>query len=141
MTPGPGCVCVDASFVVEMLGPPAVAARYFGQWQRWGQAGLDVIGPPLLFAETTSVIRNHVYFGRMTPTEGEQVFAAFLQLRIRQVDLVDLQQRAWQLARTYNLPRAYDTQYVAVAQHAGCELWTADGRLANAVPLSWIKHL
>ena len=49
--------------------------------------------------------------------------------------------KGWELAHEFNRPRAYDTAYLALAQLLGCELWTADERLYNAVQgkLAWVK--
>jgi predicted nucleic acid-binding protein len=51
--------------------------------------------------------------------------------------------RAWELARQYDRPTTYDASYLALAVSAGCELWTADGRLVKAVAASlpWVKTL
>lgn len=47
----------------------------------------------------------------------------------------------WELAQKYNRPTAYDASYLALAEDAGCELWTADGRLVKAAAgtLPWLK--
>ncbi|MDQ6693713.1 MAG: type II toxin-antitoxin system VapC family toxin, partial [Chloroflexota bacterium] len=47
------------------------------------------------------------------------------------------------LAKQFDRPRAYDTAYLAVAQMYGCELWTADEKLYNAVggQLPWVRWL
>ena len=41
----------------------------------------------------------------------------------------------------YNRPRAYDAAYLALAELRGCEFWTTDERLYNAVShdLTWVK--
>ncbi|MBC8099768.1 MAG: type II toxin-antitoxin system VapC family toxin [Armatimonadetes bacterium] len=44
-----------------------------------------------------------------------------------------LYRRAYELAEQLSLPTAYDAQYLAVAEHLGCDFWTADERLYNAV--------
>jgi predicted nucleic acid-binding protein len=109
------------------------------QWQQWVRNQHDVFVPPLFFAEVTSVLRNHVFLGRLSTQEGEAAFEAFLKLRVQMVSPPDLQQRAWNLAKQYNLPRAYDAQYLAVARLLGCDLWTTDQRLANAVGAPWVR--
>jgi predicted nucleic acid-binding protein len=44
----------------------------------------------------------------------------------------DLLKEAYELAVRFNRPRAYDTQYLALAERLGCEFWTADQRLVNS---------
>ncbi|GIV76846.1 MAG: hypothetical protein KatS3mg050_1240 [Litorilinea sp.] len=48
---------------------------------------------------------------------------------------------AWELAKQFNQPRAYDTAYLALAQLHQCDFWTADEKLYNAVKdaLPWVK--
>jgi len=40
---------------------------------------------------------------------------------------------AYELAEEFNRSRAYDAQYLALAQRFSCDFWTADERLFNAV--------
>ena len=44
-------------------------------------------------------------------------------------------------AWTLRLDRAvaHDSAYVALAEKLGCELWTADRRLAGAVDVAWVR--
>jgi len=54
-----------------------------------------------------------------------------------------LQPRALSIATRFKRPKAYDAQYLAVADLLGCELWTADRRLASAVAgeLPWVRYV
>jgi hypothetical protein len=61
------------------------------------------------------------------------------RLPVAQVEPAGLQALAWSLAKRYNRPRVYDAQYLAIASSPGCELWTADQRLANAVAEPWVR--
>lgn len=110
-------------------------------WSQWAAEEAELIGPPLLVAETTSGIRRWTHLGRITQFEGEAVFRQFCRMDIRTVAYPDLHIRAWELATRFNQPRAYDTQYLAVAEREGCEFWTTDRRLYNAVhnALPWVK--
>ena len=126
-------VCVDASFVLHLVLPDERDATIDARWQTWAAAGTEVIGPALLYAEVTSVLRLRVTTGRLTPDEGDAIFAAFNALGIRRVDRDDLHQRAWQLAKKYQTRRAYDMTYLALAQLEDVELWTGDERLVNTV--------
>ncbi len=132
-------VCVDASLAISLLLPDDTTPQASELWRSWKENGLDVVTAPLFFAEVTSVLRENVYFRRILPEEGEVAFRAFLSFPVRSVALTDLQPRAWELAKTHNLRRAYDAQYLAVAASLGCDLWTADQRLVNAVRLPWLR--
>ena len=54
-----------------------------------------------------------------------------------------LYERALSLAEQFNRPTVYDTHYVALAEIAGCDFWTADQRLVNALggKLAFVKTL
>ncbi len=137
----PDQLCVDASFVIAFLLPHDVTQQTFELWQEWIEQGADLVSAPLFFAEVTSVLREHVYHKRIAPYEGEDAFATFAAMPVRSVAPADLQERAWALAKQYNRPKAYDAQYLAVAVGLGCELWTGDQRLVNAVHAPWVRWI
>lgn len=134
-----GQVCVDASLGLLLLLLDPLSERAGDLWQSWGDSKVDIVTAPLFFAEVTSVLREKVHFGRISPDDGQDAFDTFHELTVRSVQPPDLQRVAWRLAREYNRPRAYDAQYLAVAAILGCELWTADRRLVNAVPAPCVK--
>lgn len=134
-----GQVCVDASLPLMLLLPHWLSPRAEALWRLWLQEGREIVTAPLFFAEVTSVLRESVYFGRVLPEEGETAFDTFLQLGAKGVDPADLQRRAWEMAKQHNRPQAYDAQYLAVAASLGCELWTGDRQLVNAVPVPWLR--
>jgi len=51
--------------------------------------------------------------------------------------------RAIELARQFGLPATYDAYYLALAEHEGCELWTADTRMWNSIrgKLTWVRWI
>ena len=67
----------------------------------------------------------------------------FFAYYCRAVSPVGLHQRAWELARHFNRPAAYDAHYLALAEMADCPFWTADKRLFNVVrnELEWVHWL
>ena len=96
-------------------------------------------GPPLLYVEVPSVLREAVYFRRISTQEGERAFETFCDLAITIRDRTDLHLLAWELAKEFQRPRLYDSMYLAVARAESCELWTGDLRLANAVNRPWVR--
>lgn len=129
----PARVCVDASLVLHLVLPDERDAGTEALWTSWAAAHIDVIGPALLYAEVTSVIRLRVATGRLTADEGDEAFAAFNALGIGRVDPDDLHVRAWDLAKQYQTRRAYDIMYLALAHLEDLELWTGDERLVNTI--------
>ena len=134
-------VCVDASLVLALLLTETHSERAAARWQSWRSQGITPIGPPILYAEVTSVLREAVYRGRISPHEGEEAFDTFCAFPIKVLDLPDLHRLAWGLARQYNQPRVYDAMYLAAAQAVQCELWTGDRRLVNAVNRPWVRWI
>jgi predicted nucleic acid-binding protein len=66
-----------------------------------------------------------------------------LAFNVSLVGFPDLHLHAYELATEYNRPTAYDAHYLAVAKWLGCDFWTADERLYNAVRslAPWVRWL
>ena len=132
-------ICLDASIVISMFSPDESTEAATRLWQRCSALGTEAVAPPILVPEVTSVLRQHVYQGRLSPDQGESAFRIFCEMPITIVQDPNLHEFAWQLARRFNRPRAYDAFYVAVAQMENCDLWTGDRRLVNSFRLPWVR--
>ena len=131
--------CVDASLVLMLWLPGEHSGQAEALFTQWANESVSLICPPLLFAEVPSVLRAAVFFSRINHQEGERAFEAFCQLDISISNRGDLHILAWELAKEHRRPRIFDSMYLAVARAEGCELWTGDLRLANAVGQPWVK--
>ncbi len=136
-------ICVDASFALKLVLDEADSEQVQALWSAWTAEDAMLIAPCHLAFEVTSVIRDHVYRSNISAEAGRMAFEAFLAQEIELRHPGDLEVRAWELAAQYDRPTAYDATYLALAESAGCELWTADGRLLKAVAgtLPWVKSL
>jgi predicted nucleic acid-binding protein len=78
------------------------------------------------------LVRKAVYQERITPQQGRIMLAQLLiyPLEFHEDDM--LLTEAYELAVRFNRPRAYDTQYMALAERLDCDFWTADERLVNS---------
>jgi predicted nucleic acid-binding protein len=132
-------VCVDASLVLTLVLPDERSEYVQALWSQWIREQISPFGPPLLYAEVPAVLRQAVFNGRLTFQAGDVAFQDFCDLGIPISTKPNLHLLAWELAKTHNRPRAYDTMYLAAAQAEGCDLWTGDRRLVNAVNLPWVK--
>lgn len=137
----PTPVCVDASLVVKLLLRERFSDAARALWDQWAREGMELVVPPLFFAEVSSVLRQNVFLGRVESNEGDELFEAFLDYRVVPTAPPELYPRAWELAKRYNQRRAYDAQYLAVADIVGCPLWTGDERLANVVNAPWVRYI
>lgn len=134
-------VCVDASLILRTLVPAPFsdeATRLLAAWQR---DAVTLAAPALLAFEVTSSLRRLVHLREITASDGDAAFAAFMRLDIRLSQRKDIFPLAWHLAARFNLARAYDPAYLALAQIRDCEFWTADRRLYNSVgdALKWVR--
>lgn len=101
--------------------------------ENWQKTGEILSAPCLLKSELTAVVRKVVYQQRMTSEQGHKLLEQLLLYPISLYEDDALLKDAYTLAVQFNRPRAYDTQYIALAQRLGCAFWTADERLVNSV--------
>lgn len=85
--------------------------------------------PHLADSEVANALRAQVLRGTATDDEAHTALGQWQRLGIRRFPAAALLQRVWGLR--HNLT-AYDATYVALAEAIGCELVTADRRLAAA---------
>ena len=127
-------ICLDASVAVKLLLPE--------EWSDWAvalynaaiQADEPIVAPPLLPIEVTNILwqRTRVPVG-IRRLEALGQLERFLASAIEIHNPPDLHQHALMFAAAFELPATYDAHYLALAEHFGCPLWTADQRLLRAV--------
>lgn len=98
----------------------------------WQTAQEHLAAPRLFRSEITAVVRKVVYQQRITPDQGRAMLAQLLMYPVEFHEDDTLLKEAYELAVHFNRPRAYDTQYMALAAQLNCEFWTADERLVNS---------
>jgi len=117
------------------------ANQILATWQQ--TAGTRVVAPRLFRSEVTAVIRKAVYQKRIEHVQGRKLLMKLLAYPIEFYEDDALLQMSYEIAEEFNRPRAYDAQYLALAQRLSCKFWTADERLYNAIhqQFSWIRWL
>lgn len=105
----------------------------------WIAQGVIVLAPSLMAYEIANAVHQRVRRGDFTPDDAEQAFTQLYSTGInfrwaRSASVAAaLSARALEIARDYNLGVAYDTQFLALAEHEDCEYWTADRRFFETV--------
>jgi predicted nucleic acid-binding protein len=136
-------VCVDASLILKLFLAESDSAVVDDLWATWLNDATELLAPVHLAYEVTSVIRNRVHRDLLGLEDGEKAVQAFQAQPITLVPPGPFHHRAWALAEQFQRPTLYDAYYLALAESADCELWTADERLVNAVggKLTWLRSL
>jgi predicted nucleic acid-binding protein len=92
--------------------------------------------------ELTSTVRKLRHFGKISATE---VITAIDSMVAFEIELIPphsgLVARAMEWSQRLKRASAYDCFYLALAEENGCDLWTADVKLSNAVQQSWVRLL
>ena len=118
-------VVADASVLVASL----VDQGDTGSWAESWVVGGTVIGPELLPAETTNVLRRLEHTREISTLEAASAHGDLLQLPLRLFSFAPFARRVWALRDNLS---SYDAWYVALAEASDCPLVTMDGRLARA---------
>lgn len=89
----------------------------------------DIAAPDLVDVETVSVLRKRWLAGTVTDQRFAVAVEDLAQLDLERYPTLRFMRRAFELRANVT---AYDSAYVALAEELGCELLTADQRLASA---------
>ena len=136
---------VDASVAVKWLVYEEFTDRAQALLRDSRQVLRPLLGPPLLASEVMNAIYKKLRIEQsITDEEADQALTEFFSWPAVQLYAPPgLYQRAFSFARINNLPRAYDSQYVALAEMLQAEFWTDDRNLIRAVQdvAPWIRWI
>ena len=119
-------IVIDASVLAYVVGDDGSDGRRARQEFR--NAG-DIAAPDLVDVETVAVLRKRWLAGSVSDHRFAAAVDDLGQLYLDRYPTLPFMQRACQLRANV---AAYDCAYVALAETLGCELLTADRRLASA---------
>ena len=134
-------VVVDANILIAFgLADEPLHTQAHRILSAWQTSGERLTAPRLFRSEITAVVRKAVYQERITPEHGRTMLAQLLIYPVEFHEDDGLLKEAYELAVCFNRPRAYDTQYMALAERLNCDFWTADERLVNSTQ-SQFSHI
>ena len=88
-----------------------------------------MVGPGLLFAETTTVLRRLVQTNLLGDSQAQDAVERMLRTPVRIVHEVFIYKRALEIAGRFGQSKAYDTLYLATTELTAATLLTADKRM------------
>lgn len=136
---------VDASFALRLLVPSVETTAAHGHWRQWHQDCRTLLAPSYWSVEVTSGLRRLEASGQLTGSEADRALERSFDLGVDLLPVdaaVSRSALAW--ARRLGQAKAYDGFYLAIAEIAGADLWTADLRLARGARqagAAWVHGL
>jgi predicted nucleic acid-binding protein len=119
-------IVIDASVLANALGDDADDGHAARVELR---AAGDLVAPDLVDVETVAVLRKRWLANTLATERFDAAVSDLQRLDFERVPTLRLMRRAYELRANVT---ASDATYVALAEALGCELLTADKRLANA---------
>jgi predicted nucleic acid-binding protein len=133
---------VDASVTIKWVNPYETLVDQANLLrQRYEQGEVSLLVPSFWDYEVVNGINKAIARGDLNEQEGREAMALLLAVRAQKIPLPS-PQKSYELARRYQRS-VYDSWYLSLAEETGCEFWTADRRLYNAVNprLAFVKWL
>lgn len=138
-------VIVDSSIAIKWVLKEPDSDNARSLLKQWTKARTVMLAPALFIYEFTNILHKYIRKGEMLIDEAKEGLEEILSLGVELEFLEgsELSKRALELALQFGLPATYDPHYLALAEHVGCEFWSADARLWRAVKdeLPWVHLL
>jgi predicted nucleic acid-binding protein len=138
-------IVVDANFLVSLAIPTPVSSRAALATESWLAAQADLFAPALWSYEAVSAIRKYVASGKLSQEEAFQAVTHLLAVGVQDIPASEeLHHMALAWAERLGNFVAYDSAYLALAEHLDAPLWTVDGKLARkvkALGIEWVHDL
>jgi predicted nucleic acid-binding protein len=102
---------------------------------------VSLVVPTFWDYEIANGLNKAVARGQLSAEEGREALTLLLAIHTQKVPLPSPQD-SYALARRYQRS-VYDSWYVSLAEKIGCDFWTADQKLYNALKdtIPWIRCL
>ena len=135
-------VVVDANFSLAHVLPLPYSPAVIQRMRAWQNELPRILVPGLWEYEVVTGLRRACFQGLLSLEQAQTSLDELLGMVLEVVPAsAKLHRRALEWAERLGQSRAYDAQYLALAEQAGAELWTGDRRLANdaaALSVEWV---
>lgn len=139
----PSRVVADASVFLALVLNETYTPHAQAVLSQWSKESREICAPLLFQYEVVATLRRRVYVKDITTEEARKRVDLIFALDIEYFHDHTLLVRGFEIATALDRPRAYDSQYLALAERLDCEFWTADERLVNSVQNTypWVHGL
>jgi predicted nucleic acid-binding protein len=138
-------VIVDAGIVLALISPLPVSETAATRVRALKEAQEELYAPALLEYEVCSGLRRAVAHRFLAPEAATAAIDLIHAVGVHTISpAASLHELALAWASRMRHIRAYDAQYLALAEQMGCSLLTADRRLARAAHAAgaeWVESL
>lgn len=138
-------VVVDASIALKWVIDELDLAKAHALLIEWSDKGIILLAPALFTYEITNILYQNVRKNEITLERAKRALedVMFLGIEIDIPQDFGLDRRAIELAHKFGFKATYDLHYLALAEREGCELWTADTKMWNALKeqVNWMRWL
>ena len=136
---------VDSNLIVSIVLPLPYSDQATQKIIEWKRAGTELLAPVLLEYQVAAILRKAVVAQWMTTELAVEAMDKILALNVRCLaPTAELHERALRWADRLGHSKAYDAQFLALAEQEGSELWMADRRLAKGasqVGAHWVHWI
>jgi predicted nucleic acid-binding protein len=136
-------VVIDTSLAVKWVLVEPYSQAAAALLKEWRDRDVRLTAPGLLAYEAANALFKRVRLGAMSAADAAIGLVGIMET-VHDLDHDRLtHHRALILAQHLSRPTPYDAHYLALAEREGCECWTADERLWNAVKgaLSYVRWI
>jgi predicted nucleic acid-binding protein len=138
-------VVVDASIALKWVIKESDSAKALALLAEWSNRETVMLAPALIAYEITNILYQNVRKNEITLERAKSALEDVMLAGIEFDTPLDnrLGRRAIELAHKFGIKATYDSNYLALAEREGCELWTADTKMWRAVKgeLTWVRWL
>lgn len=123
---------VDANIVVKWLLEESDSDIAESLLDGWLDQGIRLSAPCFMPVEVANALHRRVAAGEIPLRGAVSLMRTLPAYGIALEEPPGLHERALEWANLLRQPAAYDAHYLALAEHLGCDMWTADRRFFSA---------
>ncbi|MBD2559356.1 MULTISPECIES: type II toxin-antitoxin system VapC family toxin [Nostoc] len=124
-------MCLDTSVWIPYLVPEVYQPQFRKLVAEALSLSIRLVTPAFVWTEVGSVLRKKNRMGVITTEEALDFFEDFCELPIDYIEEEAIRAITWKIADKYGLSTLYDAAFLACAESASAEFWTADAALVR----------